>query len=62
MPTALQQATGEASRPAIGLEKKRARRSLRARAPGVLRGMGLEDLAKTESALAELAEKGMAPD
>ena len=30
--------------------------------PGVLRGMGLEDLTKTESALAELAEKGMAPE
>ena len=30
--------------------------------PGVLRGMGLEDLTKTAAALAELAEKGMTPD
>src|SRR5271168_915152 len=31
------------------------------KAPNVLRGMGLTDLAKTPSALKELAEKGMAP-
>ncbi len=30
--------------------------------PDVLRGMGLEDLVKTDEALAELAQKGMAPD
>ncbi len=32
------------------------------KAPHVLRGMGLADLDKTEDAIAELAEKGMAPD
>jgi lactoylglutathione lyase len=32
------------------------------KAPHVLRGMGLTHLAKTRSAIAELAEKGMAPD
>ena len=32
------------------------------KAPHVLRGMGLDGLAKTESALKELADKGMAPD
>ena len=32
------------------------------KAPNVLRGMGLEDLGKTDEALAELADKGMAPD
>lgn len=32
------------------------------KAPHVLRGMGLDSLAKTESALKELADKGMAPD
>jgi hypothetical protein len=32
------------------------------KAPHVLRGMGLSHLAKTEGALQELAEKGMAPD
>lgn len=32
------------------------------KAPGVLRGMGLAHLAKTDGALAELREKGMAPD
>ena len=32
------------------------------KAPHVLRGMGLEHLAKSESALKELADKGMAPD
>jgi predicted enzyme related to lactoylglutathione lyase len=32
------------------------------KAAHVLRGMGLAHLAKTESALAELREKGMAPD
>lgn len=32
------------------------------KADHVLRGMGLEHLEKTESALDELAEKGMAPD
>jgi catechol 2,3-dioxygenase-like lactoylglutathione lyase family enzyme len=31
------------------------------KAPNVLRGMGLAGLAKNEKALAELAEKGMAP-
>ena len=31
------------------------------KAPNVLRGMGLEDLGKNESALQELADKGMAP-
>ena len=31
------------------------------KAPNVLRGMGLEDLAKNATALKELAEKGMAP-
>ena len=31
------------------------------KAPGVLRGMGLEDLAKTPGAIKELADKGMAP-
>ena len=32
------------------------------KAPEVLRAMGLEGLTKTEKALQELAEKGMAPD
>ena len=32
------------------------------KAPYVLRGMGLEDLEKTEGAVKELTEKGMAPD
>ena len=32
------------------------------KAPYVLRGMGIEDLPKNQSALEELAEKGMAPD
>jgi catechol-2,3-dioxygenase len=32
------------------------------KAPHVLRGMGLDDLAKTEGAIAELTGKGMAPD
>lgn len=32
------------------------------KAPNVLRGMGLNDLAKNERAVKELAEKGMAPD
>ena len=32
------------------------------KAPHVLRGMGLEHLAKSENAIKELAEKGMAPD
>ncbi len=32
------------------------------KAPHVLRGMGLDDLSKTESAVAELTDKGMAPD
>lgn len=32
------------------------------KAPNVLRGMGLNDLAKDEGAIKELAEKGMAPD
>lgn len=32
------------------------------KAPHVLRGMGLGHLAKSESAIAELREKGMAPD
>jgi lactoylglutathione lyase len=32
------------------------------KAPHVLRGMGVGDLDKSERALAELAEKGMAPD
>jgi len=32
------------------------------KAPHVLKGMGLEGLGKTEAALKELAEKGMAPD
>jgi lactoylglutathione lyase len=31
------------------------------KAPNVLRGMGIENLTKNESALRELAEKGMAP-
>ena len=31
------------------------------KAPGVLKGMGLEDLDKTDQAKKELAEKGMAP-
>lgn len=31
------------------------------KAPNVLRGMGLERLAKTDAAIRELAEKGMAP-
>ena len=30
--------------------------------PQVLRGMGLDELTKTDEALAELHEKGMAPD
>ena len=32
------------------------------KAPHVLRGMGLADLAKTPQAIKELADKGMAPD
>ena len=32
------------------------------KAPYVLRGMGLGDIGKTDEAMAELAEKGMAPD
>lgn len=32
------------------------------KAPHVLRGMGLEDLQKTDSAIKELTDKGMAPD
>jgi lactoylglutathione lyase len=32
------------------------------KAPNVLRGMGLEDLEKTQSAVKELTEKGMAPE
>jgi predicted enzyme related to lactoylglutathione lyase len=32
------------------------------KAPNVLRGMGLADLAKNAKAIKELAEKGMAPD
>ncbi|MDH3761593.1 MAG: VOC family protein [Gammaproteobacteria bacterium] len=32
------------------------------KAPQVLRGMGLGEIEKTEDAVAELAEKGMAPD
>ena len=32
------------------------------KAPHVLRGMGAGDLEKTSAAIAELAEKGMAPD
>jgi catechol 2,3-dioxygenase-like lactoylglutathione lyase family enzyme len=32
------------------------------KAPHVLRGMGLEDLHKTEDAIQELRDKGMAPD
>ena len=32
------------------------------KAPYVLRGMGLKDLEKTEGAIKELTEKGMAPD
>ena len=32
------------------------------KAPNVLRGMGLEHLTKTEKAIEELTEKGMAPD
>ena len=32
------------------------------KAPQVLRGMGLANLDKTEEAIAELAEKGMAPE
>jgi catechol 2,3-dioxygenase-like lactoylglutathione lyase family enzyme len=31
------------------------------KAPGVLKGMGLEGLGKTDEAMKELAEKGMAP-
>jgi len=32
------------------------------KAPHILRGMGLEDLAKNDNALQELAEKGMTPE
>lgn len=32
------------------------------KAPHVLRGMGLADLAKTPEAIKELADKGMAPE
>ena len=32
------------------------------KAPHVLRGMGLDGLGKTESAVKELSDKGMAPD
>jgi hypothetical protein len=32
------------------------------KAPNVLRGMGLPHLAKSEAAIKELTEKGMAPD
>ena len=32
------------------------------KAPHVLRGMGLADLAKTPEAIKELTDKGMAPD
>jgi lactoylglutathione lyase len=32
------------------------------KAPGILRSMGLDDLKKTPEALAELREKGLAPD
>ena len=32
------------------------------KAPHVLRGMGLADLAKTPQAIKELTDKGMAPD
>ena len=32
------------------------------KAPYVLRGMGIGDIEKTDEAIAELAEKGMAPD
>jgi len=32
------------------------------KAPNVLRGMGMADLAKTEKAIQELTDKGMAPD
>ena len=32
------------------------------KAPYVLRGMGVGDIGKTDEAIAELAEKGMAPD
>ena len=32
------------------------------KAPHVLRGMGLEDLRKTQGAIQELTDKGMAPD
>lgn len=32
------------------------------KAPNVLRGMGLAHLSKTENAIKELADKGMAPD
>ena len=32
------------------------------KAPHVLRGMGIEDLRKSDSAIQELADKGMAPD
>jgi predicted enzyme related to lactoylglutathione lyase len=32
------------------------------KAPGVLRGMGLTELAKNEAAIKELADKGMAPE
>ena len=32
------------------------------KAPHVLRGMGLDDLQKTDDAITELAEKGMAPE
>ena len=31
------------------------------KAPNVLRGMGMSDLSKTENAIKELADKGMAP-
>ena len=32
------------------------------KAPNILRGMGLSDLSKTEKAIQELTEKGMAPE
>lgn len=32
------------------------------KAPNVLRGMGMDDLTKNENAIAELTDKGMAPD
>ena len=32
------------------------------KSPGVLRGMGLEGLGKTERALGDLADRGMAPE